>query len=40
MTAFARLIAMNEYLKKRHISEYLTVSPELITADNIKKYTE
>ena len=31
---------MNEYLKKRHISEYLTVSPELITADNIKKYTE
>ena len=31
---------MNEYLKKRHISEYLTVSPELITADNIKRYTE
>lgn len=31
---------MQEYFENRHISEYLTVSPELITADNIEKYTE
>lgn len=31
---------MKEYLSSGHVSEYITVSPELITADNIEEYTQ
>lgn len=31
---------IQEYFETQHVSEYLTVSPELITADNIEDYIE
>lgn len=31
---------MQEYFATQHVSEYLTVSPELITEDNVKDYAE